>query len=247
MITAYSIIMEWVVWAKLDFEIEQNRSRTEALLSIRLQLAQHCNIPFPAFDMAFARNFSFTRPGFNIHDQYPALFSQADDVLQDIESVVGDLVEEVPGVGLFYKYLKKLSSVTKSWWQRRGKVILADLDSLEQHKLFEKLPTYLGADLYDWLFDEQAEHRSEQRQLVILIDTYEGLWRDKPTKTGNEAMRVDAWVRRLAEETPGILYVVLGRDQINWGTDWKPSIEFHLLGELSPAKMGTDLFLSSIA
>ncbi len=220
-------------WAKLDFNIEQNRSYPEALLSIRLQLAQQCNIPFPAFDMAFTRNFSFTRKGHSIRDEHPALFKQPNDVLQDIESVAGDLVKEVPGVGLFYKYLKKLSSFTQNWWQRRGKEILSDLESLKEHNLLEALPKYLGADLYDWLFHEKAAKASEQRQLVILIDTYEALWHDKPMKTANNVMSVDAWVRRLAKETPGILYVLLGREKLNWGKDWVGIIEYDLLGGLS--------------
>ena len=228
-------------WAKLDFQLPHSRYASEALLSIRLQLAQSCSVRFPAFDTAFARYFSFTRPGQDIHDVHPALFKQPNDILQDIESVAGDLIEEVPGVGLIYKYATKLKSEIQRWWQCRGKAILKDLDVLEQHKLLEALPTYLGADSYDWLFEEAV---SQPRRLVILIDTYEALWHDQPTKTGADAMRVDAWIRKLAQETPGVLFVLLGRDQLDWGDDWRSVLETHLLGGL--LEQDADKFLQHV-
>lgn len=223
-------------WAKLDFEVLAQRSIANALLEIRLQLAKQCNIPFPTFDTAFARYFAFTQPGHHIHNVHPDLFKQPNSILQDAETVIGDLIDEVPGVGFLYKYGKKLSIATQNWWQRRGKEVLKGLDVMDQHKLLNALPIYLGADLYDWLFAEETGQAQQNRRLVILCDTYEALWRDQPTKTGLEAMRVDAWVRKLVEETPGVLFVLLGRDKLNWAeidADWAADIESHLLGGLS--------------
>ncbi|MFV0543046.1 MAG: tetratricopeptide repeat protein [Marinicella pacifica] len=232
-------------WATLNFKTSRYRSSEEALLSLRLQLAEQCNISFPAFDTAFARYFSFVRKGCNIHETYPSLFKQTNDVLLDIESVVGDLIEEIPGVGLIYKYLHKLKTKTQKWWDRRGKDVLCDLDSLDEHKLVELLPKYLGADLCDWLSDKKT---ADKRRLVILMDTYEALWQNQPTKTGIESIRVDAWIKNLLEETPGILYVILGREKLNWedywGDDWDNCIETHLLEALSP--QDADKFLQQV-
>ncbi len=44
-------------WAKLDFEFSQYRNAAEGLLAIRLQLAERCDISFPAFDTAFHKYF----------------------------------------------------------------------------------------------------------------------------------------------------------------------------------------------
>ena len=220
-------------WAKLDFENSESRMPANALLAIRLQLADSCNIHFPAFDLAFARYFSFSRKGQNIQDAHPDLFKGANDILQDIEGVAGDVIDEVPGIGLIYKYLKKLSTKTKNWWQRQGKEVLKDLDSLEQHKLLDQLPKYLGADIYDWLFNEKAQQALDPHRIVILLDTYEALWRNEPTKKGVRSTGVDKWVRKLGNETPGVLFVMLGRDKLNWPDEWQADIELHLLGGLS--------------
>ncbi|MEO6421334.1 MAG: hypothetical protein ABIR84_01240, partial [Candidatus Nitrotoga sp.] len=157
------------------------------------------------------------------------------------------MIDEVPGVGFLYKYGKKLSTATRLWWERRGKKVLKGLDVMDQHKLLTALPTYLGADLYDWLFDEKTGQVQENRRLVVLCDTYEALWRDQPTKKGLEAMRVDAWVRKLVEEAPGILFVTLGRDKLNWAEidpDWATDIESYLLGGLSAED--ADKFLEQV-
>ncbi len=192
-------------WAKLDFEVSTQRDSVEALLNIRLQLASRCGMTFPAFDTTFFRHYAFTRKGHDIRVDHPGLFKHHNDLLQDVSDFSNDMVSEVPGVGLLYKYINKLSAHTQRWWQRRGKKILEGLDELEQHKLQEKLPTFLGADIYEWLFEEAAQLKGRQRRLVILLDTYEALWRDRPNKQGEVAMRVDAWLRKLAEETPGVL------------------------------------------
>jgi len=242
---------KYLGWAKLDFEVSEQRSIANALLAIRLQLAAQCKIPFPAFDTAFARYFAFTRPGFSLNDVHPDLFKQPNDILQDVEGILAevavDVVKEIPGAGLFYKYTAKLSNFAGDWWNKRGKQVLRDLDELDQHKLVSALPSYLGADIYDWLFDEKAVQTGKKRRLVILLDTYEALWRDQSVKTGLEAMRIDAWVRDLVEETPGVMYLVLGRDQLNWSEvdeEWQADIESHLLGGLS--KEDADDFLQKI-
>jgi len=219
-------------WAKLDFETSADRHAAEALLLIRVQLGQRCRIPFPTFDAAFARYFSFTRQGHDIHDECPALFKQS-EMLQSIDSLLDDAAGEIPGAGFIYKYLKKLGSKTQQWWQERGNEILEDLDKLDSHKLLAMLPTYLGFDLDHWLSDEEAASQGEQRRLVVIFDTYEALWRDQATKTGIGSEHVDAWIRKLVEETPRILYVLLGRDRLNWDTDWQTVIDAHLLGGLS--------------
>ena len=234
-------------WAKLDFEVPAQRTIANALLAIRLQLAAQCKIPFPAFDTAFARHFAFSQPGKDIHHAHPDLFNQHNAILQDIETIAGDIADTIPGVGFFYKYGKKLSDITQSWWQRRGIAVLKDLDSMDQHKLLTALPMYLGADLYDWLFDEKTGQVIENRRLVILCDTYEALWRDQPTKTGLDALFIDEWLRNLVLETPGILLITLGRDKLNWAeidTEWAADIKFLPLDGLSPAD--ADKFLQQV-
>ena len=100
---------EQLGWAKLDFEVLPHRSMANALLEIRLQLSKQCNIPFPAFDTGFARYFAFTQPGHSLQNTHPDLFKQPNSILQDAETVIGNLIDGVPGAGFLYKYGKKLS------------------------------------------------------------------------------------------------------------------------------------------
>ena len=220
-----------LTWAKLDFDFSSFHSAAEGLLEIRQQLAKHCDISFPTFDMAFHKHFHFIHQGADIHAVHPALFKQPNDILQDIKRVAGDLTEEIPGSELIYKYLKILSITTQQWWQRRGKEILNKIDTLEHHKLLEKLPSYLSADISNWL--TKPTNNLQQRRLIILLDTYEALWRELPSKTIKAAMFVDAWIQRLAEETPGVLLVILGRDKLAWNNKCQAKIESHLLSGLS--------------
>ncbi len=234
-------------WAKLDFDILEHRSRATALLAIRLQLAKQCGISFPAFDMAFARYFSFTHPELNIKDSYPNLFKNPNDILLDLAGVASTVSEAIPFGRVIYKFGHKLTDFTQTWLKRRGKAIVNEIEQLDQHKLDVQLPKYLGADIYDWLFNSKAEQAGKNHRIVILIDTYEALWQDQTIKTGLGSIHVDFWVRKLAEETPGVLYIIQGREKLTWANieqEWQDDIESHLLGGLSPED--ADNFLQQV-
>ena len=64
----------------------------------------------------------------------------------------------------------------------------------------------------------------------------EALWCDKNLKSGKASQGADAWVRRMVEECPGVLFGLLGRNRIEWealDADWKAVLIQHLLGGLS--------------
>jgi hypothetical protein len=230
-------------FAKVDFENSEHRLSINALISIRVQLANKLKIPFPAFDTAFSKYFTFSYPEKNIKEFHPELFSQPDGVINDLSSILGDIFTELPGLNLLYKYSKGLSGYLNDWLQRRGNNILKNLDKLDGHKLCEALPVYLGDDLSDWL----STRGNNDRRIVIFLDTYEALWRNLSIKVGIGASRVDEWIRELIQNSPGVLYVLLGRDQLNWhevDPDWATVVDAHLLGELS--REDADSFLRSV-
>jgi tetratricopeptide (TPR) repeat protein len=233
-------------WSHIDFDIPDYQNPAQALLQIRLQLAKQCKIPFPAFDTAFTRYFNFTNKGDNIKDKHPGLFKNPNDLLCDFESIAGsiagDVVNNVPGLGMFYKYIDKISEATKKWWHSRGNHLLEGLDDMDQHKLTGQLPCYLAADIYDWLFEQNDT--DSQKRVVFLFDTHEALWKDHNITTGSIRLEVDHWVRKLAEEIPGTLWVILGRDPLEWGKldkDWNNDIQDLPLAALSPDQAKTFL------
>jgi hypothetical protein len=238
-------------WAVLDFDSPRHRNLEQAMLALRLQLAQGTGLSFPAFDTAFARYFALDNPGADMRQRHPELFHGGEnEVLDDLidwsETGIGAVVAEaasfaVPGVNLLYKYGARLSVRLREWWQRRGSRVLEGLDNLSADKLLNKLPTYLGADLCEAL---QGEHPP---RLVMLIDTFEALWRDRGIKEGAAALRVDHWVRLLVQESPGVLFVILGRDRLHWDKidpEWNQALDQKPLGTLS--NKDADWFLRQV-
>jgi hypothetical protein len=243
------------LWAKppgfalVNFGNPDNLSIPNALLSIRLQLAATAQLHFfPAFDTAFARYFLLTQPGKNIRALHPELFSTGSDLLDDILGLanslgeLGGTIHGLPGFNLLTKHgtrlVGKLARQFHEWWQHRGRGILYGIDELTQDGLGRKLPAYLGADLVYALANRRTP------RLVIMFDTYEALWSGRGLKYGQGALLFDDWVRLLAQDSPGVLFVVTGRDDLRWGEiddAWNHVIERHFLGGLT--RPDAELFL----
>ncbi|WP_299865120.1 tetratricopeptide repeat protein, partial [uncultured Hoeflea sp.] len=226
------------IWARVDFEESLYRRPEEALRSIRLQLARTGRVSFPAFDAAFALYMLKTNPGIDIRQRYPELFRGESEVVDDlIELSEGalDFAAEaagavVPGANIIYKWGARLTGRLLDWWNQRGKSVLEGIDTLLPDEILEQLPTYLGADLCD------AQQATPRLRPVVLLDTYEALWRDRARKDGVSDRRADQWVRLLVQDSPGALFAIFGRDKLRWAEidpDWGEIVDAHLLGKLS--------------
>ncbi|TGD41221.1 hypothetical protein EEB11_19310, partial [Pseudotabrizicola sediminis] len=237
-----------VAAARINLDDLKMRRVEDALLSIRLQLSQSFGHRFGAFDTAFARHFVLTNPGVNIRQRHPELFRGENPLLDDLidwsEAGVDALVEgvtlAVPGLNLLYKYLSRLSSRTREWYERRGKVVLRGLDDFTADELLDRLPSYLGSDICDLL--ERRPHRC-----LVVVDTHEALWQGHTSKDPNEGGRADAWLRLFVQDAPGVLFTIFGRDKLKWSdidSDWSEIVESHLLGGLS--KEDADSFLRAV-
>lgn len=200
-----------LAWAKINFEDSNKRNPIAALMALRLQLAANGKLWFPAFDTAFARYFAITQAGRNLETSYPELFKQPHDLLQGLAATA----EALSGLPLLGKALERLHKadekrILQRWMETRGTELLAGLEGLSAYELEDKLPGFFGADVDDWLHNEI---NVPQRRVVFMYDTYEALWRDQPSKTD---LLVDKWVRKLVNETPAVLHVILGREALAW-------------------------------
>jgi hypothetical protein len=151
---------EYAGWATVNFEDVAMRRPAEALLAVRLQLRQTAGLVFPAFDTAFAHWFGKTYPGADIRHHHPELFRQASelagdafdvglDVLKDMETILAEVLNEVPGLGLVWKYGNRFHIRFREWWKRRGKEVLRGIEALQPDQLLDRLPAFLGADIAD--------------------------------------------------------------------------------------------------
>ena len=230
---------QMVAHASLNFEEGQGKylNIAEALLKLRLELKRRGGFECPHFDLAFTRYFALSRPGANIREAYPELFRGGSELIDDILLVAGDALSEVPGFGLLLKYGNRLGHWKKEQDDRQGLPLLHDLDSKDQTQLLQDLPSYLGADLV------QAQENDPNLRLVVLMDTYEYLWQYTAQRGANYL--IDDWVRRLVEDSPGVLFTIFARDRLRWeerDLEWKGLIAQYLLDGLD--EEDADKFLS---
>ena len=122
---------------------------------------------------------------------------------------------------------------------QRTEPLLQEIAATGADLLDQRLPECLGMDL------RNAIRTAEQRRPVTLvIDTIEALHRSAPTQSGIGAFQNDAWLRELVWQAPGVGFVLLGRDDVEWPSfehspvrDWATIVETHRLGELSDAEV----------
>jgi hypothetical protein len=226
-------------YALIDFENPTNRAIATVLLSIRDQLRATAGLHCPTLEAALLRYLMMTQPGISIRELRAQFFTTGSEVLDDIIQALSQAGEFggtlLPGFGLLSKYGTRLTGkaghVFYKWWTRRGIRAFSEIDTLSQDALLRRLPAYLGADLMDALDDDHPPPR-----IVILLDTYEALWRGHGLKDGPGTLRIDDWVRQLVQDARGVLFVIAGRDKLRWSEvdpDWANIVEPHMLGGLT--------------
>ena len=220
-----------VALAGLDFDEVDHRRLEGAMLKLRGDLAQR-SLSLPTFDLAFARYFALLHPGRNIRQVHPELYRQGESEIVDDMIDWSDTAVEIagtiastalPGLNLLYKYGSRLTGRLGDWWSSRTvKGKLSGLDELSPSDLAERLPQYLGFDIW------RARAEIGCPRIVLTIDTHEKL-------SGSE-LRGDVWLQTLVRETPGALILMFGRDKVRWAElddRWAQVLDQHLLGALS--------------
>jgi hypothetical protein len=216
-------------WAAIDFADAGGTDPVQACLQIRLQLGATLGpgVRFPVFDTAFARYHAKRYPGSDIRSQYQALnpngelvrrltrFLPEDDrdasLWQDLADGVAAVAEGVPLLGLGYKRLNQFAHWTQEQWDLRARGLLQDIDAIGADAIALRLPRCLGADL------EAAVAGMKARVPIAIIgDTTEAFHRGQGFQGGSAAFHNDAWLRELIWHSPGVLFVLLGRDPLEW-------------------------------
>lgn len=104
----------------------------------------------------------------------------------------------------------------------RFKTFLEELKKQNEKQITDSLHEYFYEDLRDF-----TENRKEP--VVIFLDTYEkfvGQFVDVSNQHENET-----WLKRIVENVPGVLWIIAGRNKLNWEADY--GVDSHLLGNLS--------------
>lgn len=212
---------EKVPFAWLNFDKKTgghtHRKPHLALKALRIQLGDELKASFPAFDIAFRRFHELSRSGLSFEEAHRELVNKSwilDLLLTGADALAGGIAS------FLYEHVgAHLGRAAREYYQRANHHLLGDLESLSLSKLYDRLFVCLGADLLRILWGDRADldgAPAPARRAVVLIDTYEALREELVAKRGPGAQQADDWVRMLVESTPGVLYVITGRDRLQW-------------------------------
>lgn len=225
----------------LNFKEEKHRNPGDALICLREDLKKNQNIKFTTFDLAYAVYWKKLNPQLSLKSN--------DTTLPFIEegSFIGEIIDQLENVPLALwipRTIKLLNGMAKykeilQWWTGRGKEVMAQLQDMLPNEIEERLSVYWAADVKEYI-------NTHQCPAVIFIDTYEALWENK--RQQGSFHEKDAWVQELVLQLPEVLWVICGREKIQWGKTnaaWNNEeyLEQHLMGELSYTD--SDKFLQS--
>lgn len=189
-----------IAWGIVDFRNVKLHTSTEVLLHLRAQLLSQFKLYFPAFDAAFSKYFPYAYPGQNIKNVYPSLFCDADDIFKCLETL-GNLLG-IPGPELLIRFSREIKDRLLHWHISKGREFSTYIEEIAPENLWQLFPYFWGEDINHWM---RCSNSGDQKRIVILLDTYDSL----PLLTKN-------WVKTLIKQAPGILYVILGRDALDW-------------------------------
>lgn len=214
----------------LDFESEAERDLEFALRLLRNSMAKQYKIKFPTFDTAYEMYINGRSPHLAANDGSSPLLEDSDYAL-DITNVVFKILEDIPWLKLvpqtYKKFTKFHNSYTKRKLKKKMKYLQQFKESAGDREFYSKLPRLFSEDLRSFA----AEHTGN---VYIFIDTYEALWTNQRHKAYE--LDVDAWVRTWAEYTPGVTWVIFGREKLRWkeaDPRWKKVISHHEVPSMS--------------
>jgi hypothetical protein len=215
----------------LDFQVSDYRTPETALFALRRMLGKEHKVKFPTFDIAYTVFWKKAHPGSKLKEQESVLLETSDDIAQIVGSLgVTSVVQLVPKLAIA---VNKGSGYLREWWLRRGSQELKDLPELESAQIAERLPMFWAADLKDHLTQHSAS-------AVVFIDAYETLGEGagagvRGQGSGGVAER-DEWVREWAAHLPDVLWVICGRERLQWADaepEWNQRLDQHLVSGLT--------------
>jgi tetratricopeptide (TPR) repeat protein len=211
---------------RLDLAHPAMRRQESALYYLRHCLASEHKLQLPRFDIAFAVHWQQAHPELRLNASDLPLLEES-EVLSEIMSAAG----AVPVLGIaagLLNILKRTGHNAQRWRRIHADKELQQLDKMEPMALLDALTHFFAKDMRELCAER------EQR-FAIFIDAHEALAQDIVTVAAYADR--DCWIRDLALQTPGVLYVVCSRDALRWDREdpqWsKPRLQGCLLGDLS--------------
>jgi tetratricopeptide (TPR) repeat protein len=205
-------------WGVVDFHQANLREPAAGLFQLRKSFSDNGKISFLGFDVAIAVYWEKAFPGEDISVKLKDLLSKNEDAIAGAVDAAPEwmgLAEELPsGIGLAVKLLNRFRQKARTTYAESIVEDLKGIESLGPHQLLLRLPSLFGNDL--------RRHREKTKLIsLVFLDTFEDLTASGPITTRFADGSADAWVRELIAASPGVLFVVSGRDRLQWDTQYR--------------------------
>ena len=201
-----------VLFSFVDFDDPALRSPYKALIELEKVL----NLSLPHFDFAVALCFLKRNPNYLSDDiALPGQISR--ELIKFYQqfrkaSYIGSLN------GFIHKAYGNASFASALSYDLQNELL--SLEGAGANEIIEQLPDFFAFDLANYL-------ANKNKPCVLFFDTYELLSRNRYGKIKKSLN--DAWIKRLAEKLPDVIFVLSGRQNIDWETEdvfWEGKIQF---------------------
>ncbi|MCC8356511.1 MAG: hypothetical protein LJU34_01440 [Oscillospiraceae bacterium] len=216
-------------YGALDFDFVERREPYRVMALLKKRLEDSWGFQFPLFEVAY-----YT---FLIRMGEEAELREAQAVVSGspVLSMLCDAADMIPGASAVAGILKLVDqgvSLFRSQFGER-KQLLRRMETMDMRLLREQLPICFASDMRDNL-------KGEREPFVLCLDTYEKLVNELAAV--GDPLQNDLWLRGtgvLIQRTPGVIWVIGGRERLKWpeldGPQWDSVLRQYLLGTLSQA------------
>ena len=212
------------LYTTIDFKDTTFHSPARALLELVREIEYQKNITFPHFEIAYSLYFYKRNPDTTYNEKKLRFENEL--------SIIGSIISTLDGLGIagsITGIVGKVYNSGKKWNLNKDvKEQLAELESCSIQEIEERLIAFFAYDL------QLAIEKNNIKHAVIFLDTFEAIWSSVTNKLTIHSK--DKWVRELIASLPNVLFVICGREYLEWenyDADWKDILHHHIIENLS--------------
>ena len=213
-----------IIYSCADFANISNHTSAKFLLELAKSFERN-DIMFYHFGLAYAIYFQKTHKDLTLNYSEYNVIDENMGFIADILSVIDGLgiIGILPGmVNKIYSAAYKKLHLNTELKDDLKRMELLDISRCEQ-----LLPAFFAYDLKKYMQQES------DKVIAVFLDTYEALWGQ--IKNDITKFSQDQFVRELVSQLPGVLFMICGREFIDWTTldsDWNNYLKQYLIEKL---------------
>ncbi|MFD1037135.1 tetratricopeptide repeat protein [Virgibacillus byunsanensis] len=211
------------LYTAIDFKDSNFHTPARALLELVREVTFKHKITFPHFEIAYSIYFYKRNPDITFNEKKLPFEKEL--------GILGDVISVLDGMGIagtISGIVGKVYDTKKNWnLNKEVKGHLKDLENLTVQEIEEQLVAFFAYDI------QKAIEKHLIPSTVIFLDTFEALWSGLSNKATVHTK--DKWVRDLIGSLPNVLFVICGREYLEWekyDSDWKDILDHHIIENL---------------